>query len=53
MMHWLGILLKNRIFTLTTPLEREAKQYILDNFNISLDGIDIVKGYRADDSYFS
>lgn len=53
MLHWLGILLKNRIFTLSTPLEREAKKYILDNFNISLDGIDIVKGYRADDSYFS
>ena len=53
MLHWLGILLKNRIFTLTTPLEHEAKKYILDNFNISLDGIDIVKGYRADDSYFS
>ena len=53
MLHWLGILLKNRIFTLLTPLEREAKKYILDNFNISLDGIDIVKGYRADDSYFS
>lgn len=53
MLHWLGILLKNRIFTLSTPLEREAKKYILDNFNISLDEIDIVKGYRADDSYFS
>ena len=53
MLHWLGILLKNRIFTLSTPLERGAKKYILDNFNISLDGIDIVKGYRADDSYFS
>ena len=53
MLHWLGVLLKNRIFTLSTPLEREAKKYILDNFNISLDGIDIVKGYRADDSYFS
>ena len=53
MLHWLGILLKNRIFTLSTPLERAAKKYILDNFNISLDGIDIVKGYRADDSYFS
>lgn len=53
MLHWLGILLKNRIFTLSTPMEREAKKYILDNFNISLDGIDIVKGYRADDSYFS
>lgn len=53
MLHWLGILLKNRIFTLSTPLEREAKKYILDNFNISLDGIDIVKGYRADDSCFS
>lgn len=53
MLHWLGILLKNRIFTLSTPLEREAKKYILDNFNISLEGIDIVKGYRADDSYFS
>ena len=53
MMHWLGILLKNRIFTLTSPLEREAKRYILENFDISLEGVDIVKGYRADDSYFS
>lgn len=53
MMHWIGILLKNRIFTLTSPLEREAKRYILENFDISLEGVDIVKGYRADDSYFS
>lgn len=52
-MHWLGILLKNRIFDITTPLEKEAMKYINDKFTIDVDGIDIIIGYRADDSYFS
>ena len=31
----------------------DARNYIIDNFLIDLDGFDIVVGYRADDSYFS
>lgn len=52
-LHWLSVLLQNRIFDITTPLEREAKRYILDNFQVPYETADIVKGYRADDSYFS
>lgn len=52
-LHWLGVLLDNRIFELTTPLEREAKRYILENFYVEFKDVDIVKGYRADDSYFA
>lgn len=32
------------IFALSTPLEREAKKYILENFDISLDAVDVVEG---------
>ena len=52
-MHWLNILINNRIFDCSTPLEREAKSYITQEFNIDTDKADIIKGYRADDSYFS
>lgn len=52
-MHWLNILINNRIFDCSTPLEREAKRYITQEFNIDTDKADIIKGYRADDSYFS
>ena len=52
-LHWLTILLKNRRFDIQSVLARDAKEYLLQNFDVSLDGVDIVIGYRADDSYFS
>ena len=52
-LHWLSVLLKNRKFTLDNDIGRSAKEYILNNFSVDMTGIDIVKGYRADDSYFS
>ncbi|MGN0316422.1 MAG: DUF3990 domain-containing protein [Lachnospira sp.] len=52
-MHWLGILLKNRVFDVTTPIEREALKYIDERFAISINDVDVIIGYRADDSYFS
>lgn len=52
-LHWLSVLLKNRKFTLDNDLAAEAKDYILANFPVYTDGYDIIKGYRADDSYFS
>ena len=52
-LHWLTLLLKNRVFDMPSILASDAKNYLLKNFDISLDGYDIVIGYRADDSYFS
>lgn len=51
--HWINILINNRIFDSSTPLEREAKRYITQEFHVDTDNADIIKGYRADDSYFS
>ena len=52
-LHWLTILLTYRTFNILFPLATEARDYLIKNFRVSLDGIDIVLGYRADDSYFS
>lgn len=52
-LHWLAILLENRIFDITSPLAYESKNYILKNFSTPYKDYDIITGYRADDSYFS
>ena len=52
-LHWLTILLTYRTFNILSPLANESRDYLIKNFRVSLDGIDIVLGYRADDSYFS
>ena len=52
-MTWLAILLENRTFDEDTLLAREAKRYIIKEFLIEYENYDIIRGYRADDSYFS
>ena len=52
-LHWISILLSNRKFTLDNDLAVQARDYILKNFPVNTKGFDIIKGYRADDSYFS
>lgn len=52
-LHWISILLKNRKVTLDNDIAAGAKEYILKNFPVDTSGYDIIKGYRADDSYFS
>lgn len=52
-LNWLAILLKFRTFDITAPVSFQAKEYILQNFYIDVQGYDIIIGYRADDSYFS
>ena len=52
-LHWLGVLLENRIFDITNSLAQEAKEYLLKNFTVPYKDYDIITGYRADDSYFS
>lgn len=50
---WLALLINNRIFDISTPLAAEAKEYLLIYFLPNISNYDIIKGYRADDSYFT
>ena len=52
-LNWLAILLENRKFRLAAPVAAQAKQYLLENFLVDYRKYDVIKGYRADDSYFS
>ncbi len=52
-LNWLAILLENRKFRIGGDVARLARDYIFENFGINYKQYDIIKGYRADDSYFS
>lgn len=52
-LHWLTVLLKHREFDLRSPLAVRARAYLFENFSLSMEGVDVVVGYRADDCYFS
>ena len=52
-LHWLAILLSNRELDTPAGLALEAKEFLKKNFMLDYKEYDIIKGYRADDSYFS
>lgn len=52
-LNWLAILLQNRTFEVRNDIAIEAKRYIMNNFLMDYSSYDIIRGYRADDSYFS
>ncbi|MBQ0081194.1 MAG: DUF3990 domain-containing protein [Alistipes sp.] len=52
-LNWLAILLENRRFSIAEGLSNQAKKYIVEKFLPEYKSYDIIKGYRADDSYFS
>ena len=52
-LHWLAILVNNRRFDLDTPIMRQGMFYLKNNFLPDISDFDAIKGYRADDSYFS
>lgn len=52
-LNWLYVLLENRKFRVGGDIALQAKEYIFNNFHIDYKQYDIIKGYRADDSYFS
>ena len=51
-LEWLSVLITNRPVRLESPMQTEAVEWLKAHFSVSLDGYDIVRGYRADDSYF-
>jgi hypothetical protein len=52
-LNWLAILLEHRKFDITSAIGNNAREYILSNFRPDTSGVDVMIGYRADDSYFS
>lgn len=52
-LNWLTVLLQNRTFDIQTGFAKEAKKYLSEHFMIPYEEYDVIKGYRADDSYFS
>ncbi len=52
-LNWLAILLDNRIVRLGTGLPQQAAAYLADVFLPNYQDFDVIRGYRADDSYFA
>lgn len=52
-LEWMALLLANRTFRLSAPVAIQARSYLIERYLPDLCGIDVVVGYRADDSYFS
>lgn len=52
-LNWIALLLQYRIPDGLDINDHQIRQYIIDNFSVDLTGVDIIIGYRADDSYFS
>ena len=52
-LNWMALLLANRVFALDQPLAVQSRNFFLERFGVDLSKADVVKGYRADDSYFS
>ena len=51
-LNWIAILVEHRLFSITTPIAKRARQYLIDNFSLNLNAYDVIIGYRADDSCF-
>lgn len=52
-LNWLAILLAHRKFDITSAVGDNAREYILSRFMPDTKDVDVMIGYRADDSYFS
>jgi len=52
-LNWLAILLAHRMFDITSPIGNSARDFILSHYLPDTADVDVMIGYRADDSYFS
>ena len=51
-LEWVALLLKHRHFDLRLPTASLAREALIGRFCPDLSAVDVVVGYRADDSYF-
>ena len=52
LLHWLDLLFQNRLFRLSTPTMERGARWLHEHYAVDVQQADIIKGYRADDSYF-
>lgn len=52
-LNWLAILMLYRKGRLSTPIAKQGREYLIQNFLPDFQNYDAIIGYRADDSYFS
>ena len=52
-LEWLAVLVNNRVFSISSPMAAEAKEYLTSYFLSDFINVDVITGYRADDSYFT
>ena len=52
-LNWIAILLQNRVFNLKSDVTKAGKKYLLERFSLPTEEYDVIRGYRADDSYFA
>ena len=52
-LNWLAILMLHRKGRLSTPMAKQGRDYLIQNFLPDFQSCDAIIGYRADDSYFS
>lgn len=52
-LNWIALLLQYRIPANMTINDKQVRDYLINNFSIDLKNVDVIIGYRADDSYFS
>ncbi len=50
---WITLLVQCRNLRIGTPVEERGRAFLLRNYSVDLSEIDLVIGYRADDSFFS
>ena len=52
-LNWIAVLLAHRKFDITSPIGNNAREFILNRFMPETADVDVMIGYRADDSYFA
>ena len=52
-LHWISLLAEHRSFRKDTAIAVGACEYLHDHFLPDTDACDVIRGWRADDSYFS
>ncbi len=52
-LHWLALLMKYRVFRISSPIMKRGVAWLNVNYLLDLTPYDVVIGYRADDSYFA
>lgn len=52
-LHWISLLLQNRVFNLKNDIAKAGKKFLVEHYSLPVENYDVIKGYRADDSYFA